>query len=204
MFTLDESYVQESSSLNDKPSLLLLPHPRSSCSPSRRRDDATTRRHDDADPLQQRHLFDMAQANVEYLTTEAYIEHRWAQDDLIRKEFEKHHNQLETRHRELREDLDNVKADVRELKVDFGELKVDFGELKVDFQRMQGQMYNRSIRNLFVRIEPIGIYQHDIGLVMPARFPKNAHEFWNLRAPRNASQCMYSPEHLLADRGFYR
>jgi hypothetical protein len=197
MFTLDESYVQESSSLNDKPSLLLLPHPRSSCSPSRRRDDATTRRHDDADPLQQRHLFDMAQANVEYLTTEAYIEHRWAQDDLIRKEFEKHHNQLETRHRELREDLDNVKADVREL-------KVDFGELKVDFQRMQGQMYNRSIRNLFVRIEPIGIYQHDIGLVMPARFPKNAHEFWNLRAPRNASQCMYSPEHLLADRGFYR
>jgi hypothetical protein len=151
----------------------------------------------------------MAQASVEYLTTEAYIEHRWAQDDLIRKEFEKHHNQLETRHRELREDLDNVKADIRELKVDFGELKVDFGELKVDFgelkvdfQRMQGQMYNRSIRNLFVRIEPIGTYQHGTGLVMPERFPKNAHEFWNLRAPRNASHCAYSPVHLLAGRVF--
>jgi chromosome segregation ATPase len=167
----------------------------------------------------------MAQASVEYLTTEAYIEHRWAQDDLIRKEFEKLHNQLETQHRELRkdldnvkkdvrelkvdfgelrEDLDNVKKDVRELKVDFGELKVDFRELKVDFQRMQGQMYNRSIRNLFVRIEPIGIYQHGTGLVIPERFPKNAHEFWNLRAPRSASNCNYSPVHLLAGRGFYR
>src|SRR5271170_6265674 len=104
MFSLNESAVQ---SLSDEPSFLLLPLPSSSCSPSRRRDDA--------DSSQQRRLFDMAQASVEYLTTEAYIEHRWAQDDLIRKEFEKHHNQLETRHRELREDLDNVKADIREL-----------------------------------------------------------------------------------------
>jgi hypothetical protein len=146
----------------------------------------------------------MAQASSRYLTTDAYIEHRRAQDDLLRQEFEKHHNQLETRHRELREDLDNVKADVRELKVDFGELKVDFGELKVDFQRMQGQMYNRSIRNLFVRITPIGIYQPGTGLVIPARFPKNAHDFWNLRSPRTVSQCTYFPECLLAGRALCR
>ncbi len=133
----------------------------------------------------------MAQSSWSYLTEDAYVEHRWAQDDLIRKEFEKHHNHVEERHRELRTDLDNVNSEVEQLKIDVRQLKVDVGELKVDFQRLQGRLHNQSIRNLFIRITPIGVYQPGIGLVMPARFPKNAHDFWKLRTPRSSSQSTY-------------
>lgn len=147
----------------------------------------------------------MAQSSWSYLTEDAYVEHRWAQDDLIRKEFEKHHNHVEERHREVRTDLDGVKGDVEQLKgdvrqlkydveglkKDVRQLKVDVGELKVDFQRLQGRLHNQSIRNLFIRITPIRVYQPGIGLVMPARFPKNAHDFWKLRTPRSSSQSTY-------------
>jgi polyhydroxyalkanoate synthesis regulator phasin len=154
---------------------------------------------DNTDSSHRRGLFGMAQPSSGYLTEDAYIEHRWAQDDLIRKEFEKHHNHVEAHHRELRNDLDTVKSDVGQLKIDVKELKedvrqlkVDVAELKVDFQRMQGRMYNQSIRNLFIRITPIGVYRPGIGLVMPTDFPKNAHDFWKLRAPRNSSQSTFS------------
>lgn len=133
----------------------------------------------------------MAQPSSGYLTEDAYMEHRWAQDNLIRKEFEKHHNHVEARHRELREDLDNVKADVKELKDDVRQLKVDVSELKVDLQRMQSKGNNRAIPNALWPIDEIGVYQPGTGLVMPSRFPRNAKEFWELKTPRTASQSAY-------------
>lgn len=122
-------------------------------------------------------LSGMAQSNPRYLTEDAYRQEQRAQDDFLSKEFEKQYNRTETRHRELRDD--------------HRKLRNDLDELKVEFQQMKGRMYNQSVRTLFLRITPIGVYQPGTGLVMPARFPKNAHDFWKLRAPRTSSQSTY-------------
>jgi predicted nuclease with TOPRIM domain len=87
----------------------------------------------------------MAQASPEYITLDTYLDLRGKQVDLIRKEFQKQHDHFEDRCNGLREDIENVKVNIRLL-------QVEVGELKVDVNRMQGQMYNRSIRNLFTRI----------------------------------------------------
>jgi hypothetical protein len=79
--------------------------------------------HEESDLSHRRALLGMAQADPGYLTEDAYIEHRWKQDDLIRKEFEKHHNHVERRHRELRDDLDTVKGEIRQLQADVKELE---------------------------------------------------------------------------------
>jgi len=135
----------------------------------------------------------MAQASPEYIALDAYIDLRGKQDDLIRKEFEKQHDHFEDRCNGLREDIENVKVNI-------SLLQVEVRELKVDVNRMQGQMYNRSIRNLFTRIAPIGIYQSDTGLVMPTKLTKNAHDFWKLRAPRTSSRSTYPKSCIRYDR----
>lgn len=136
-------------------------------------------------------LSGMAQSNPRYLTEDAYRQEQRAQDDFLSKEFEKQYNHTETRHRELRDDHRALRDDHRELRDDHRKLRNDLDELKVEFQQMKGRMYNQSVRTLFLRITPIGVYQPETGLVMPARFPKNAHDFWKLRAPRTSSQSTY-------------
>jgi hypothetical protein len=117
--------------------------------------------------------------DIAYLTEDAYIDYRRRQDDLLQREFE------------------NIRQE-------FAKQHNHFEELKVDFLRMQGQMHNRSIRNLFLNIEPIGINQPGTGLVMPTLFPKRAYDFWRLRAPRTSAESTYSQECNISGRVYYR
>ena len=121
----------------------------------------------------------MALADAQYITYDEYIDKRNEQDHLLRVEFGKIHNCIDTFGTEiavLKDDVAVLKDDVAVLKDDVAVLKDnvavlkddvavrfdkvgrDFDELRVSFLQMEGRMHNGSIHNPFLQITPIPIY----------------------------------------------
>jgi hypothetical protein len=128
----------------------------------------------------------MALADAQYITYDEYIDKRNEQDHLLRVEFGKIHNRMDTFGIEiavLKDDVAVLKDDVAVLKDDVAVLKDDGAELKVNFLRMEARAHNGSIHNPFLRIAPIPVYRLRTGPTLPTKFPATAYEFWKLKSP---------------------
>jgi hypothetical protein len=83
--------------------------------------------------------------------------------------------------------LNGIRADIRTSQSKFDD---SFSQISVECKRIDARLRNSILRNPFLRLMPVVIYQPGRGLVEPNAdlFPRNAKEFYNLKKPSTKRQ----------------